>query len=111
PPAIPRSEISISLLSSASAVGVILSPRAAASAATAATPTADDPPSPAPTGKSLCTRIHASLKRNRRAAASAIERSAKYSSVATLGRLPRLTETVAYLEIARLQTKPPTSSE
>ena len=47
---------------------------AAASAATIATPTADDPPNPAPDGKSLCTSMcSVATSRKRRAAASAID--------------------------------------
>src|SRR6185437_11672456 len=79
----PTSSISMSRLSSAIADRSIGSPRTTLSAATVATPAADEPPSPAPIGKSLATEIDTSLTPSRFVAASTMARSAAIDGAAT----------------------------
>src|SRR5215213_1443106 len=108
----PRSSTSVTRLSAASSLGGRRVPRSMASAPASATPHADDPPSPAPAGKSAVTRATARGMPARRNAAVVsgssdggpppTRRAVSASSAAVA---------VAYRVIATLQTAPPSRSQ
>src|SRR5829696_8192362 len=108
----PRSSTSVVRLSAASSFGGSGASRSMASAPASATPHADDPPSPAPAGKSAVTRATAPGMLARRKAAAVREssdggppamRCAVWTSSAAVA--------VAYRAMARLHTAPPSRSQ
>src|SRR5215207_7770890 len=108
----PRSSTSVVRLSAASSFGGSGASRSMASAPASATPHADDPPRPAPAGKSAVTRATAPRMPARRKAA-VVRGSSDGAAPSTRCTVwtSSAAVAVAYLAIARLQTTPPSRSQ
>src|SRR5215218_5002126 len=108
----PRSSTSVARLSAASSLGGSGVPRSMASAPASATPHADDPPSPAPAGKSAVTRATA-RGMPARCNAAVVSGSSDGGPPPTRRALSASSAVVAvaYRVIATLQTAPPSRSQ